>query len=79
MSIKNEYLNKVYDQVCSRNPGEPEFQQAVREVLESLELVVEKDPSIIDTGVIDRIVEPERMIQFRVSCIPRSTPRSSSS
>ena len=69
MSIKNEYLNKVYDQVCSRNPGEPEFQQAVREVLESLELVVEKDPSIIDTGVIDRIVEPERMIQFRVSWV----------
>ena len=69
MSLKNAYLNKVYDQVCSRNPGEPEFQQAVREVLESLELVVEKNPSIIDTGVIDRIVEPERMILFRVSWV----------
>ncbi len=69
MSLKNAYLTKVYDKVCSRNPGEPEFQQAVREVLESLELVVEKDPSIIDTGVIDRIVEPERMIMFRVSWV----------
>ena len=69
MSFKSEYLQKVYDKVCARNAGEPEFQQAVREVLESLELVVEKNPAIIDTGVIDRIVEPERMIQFRVSWV----------
>ena len=69
MSFKNEYLAKVYDQVVKRNANEPEFQQAVREVLESFEPVVEKDPSIIKTGVIDRIVEPERMIQFRVSWV----------
>ncbi|MCI8360393.1 MAG: NADP-specific glutamate dehydrogenase, partial [Clostridiales bacterium] len=69
MSFKNAYLQQVYDKVCARNAGEPEFQQAVREVLESLELVVEKNPAIVDTGVIDRIVEPERMIQFRVSWV----------
>lgn len=69
MTFKNEYLAKVYDSVCNRNQGETEFLQAVKEVLESLELVVEKNPSIIETGVIDRIVEPERFIQFRVSWI----------
>ena len=69
MSFKNEYLKKVYDKVCERNPGEKEFLQAVMEVLESFEPVVEKDPSIIKTGIIDRIVEPERFIQFRVSWV----------
>ena len=69
MAFKSEYLQKVYDKVCQRNNGEVEFLQAVREVLESFEPVVEKDPSIIKTGVIDRIVEPERFIQFRVSWV----------
>ena len=69
MAFKNEYLQKVYDKVCDRNPGEKEFLQAVMEVLESFEPVVEKDPSIIKTGIIDRIVEPERFIQFRVSWV----------
>ena len=66
MSFKSAYLQGVYDTVCKRNPNEPEFQQAVREVLESFEPVVEQDPSIIETGIIDRIVEPERQIIFRV-------------
>ena len=69
MRFKSAYLNEVYDKVCARNPGESEFLQAVREVLESFEVVVEKNPSIIETGVIDRIVEPERFIQFRVSWV----------
>ncbi len=69
MALKNEYLQSVYDTVVKRNKGEEEFLQAVREVLESLEVVVEKNPSIIETGVIDRIVEPERFIQFRVSWV----------
>ncbi len=69
MAFKNEYLQKVYDKVCDRNPGEKEFLQAVMEVLESFEPVVEKDPSLIKTGIIDRIVEPERFIQFRVSWV----------
>ncbi len=69
MSLKNEYLISVYDKVSARNAGESEFLQAVKEVLESFEPVVEKDPAIIKTGIIDRIVEPERFIQFRVSWV----------
>ncbi len=69
MTFKSEYLAKVYDDVCKRNPNEPEFLQAVGEVLESLEPVVEKRPDIVAAGIIDRIVEPERGIQFRVSWV----------
>ena len=66
MSIKNEYLAKVMENVIKRNPGEPEFHQAVKEVLESLEPVVKKYPQFIEKGVIDMMVEPERIIKFRV-------------
>ncbi|MBQ5892877.1 MAG: NADP-specific glutamate dehydrogenase, partial [Clostridia bacterium] len=66
MSIQNKYLLKVMDDVISRNPGEPEFHQAVSEVLESLEPVVAKRPELIEKGIIDMIVEPERIIKFRV-------------
>ncbi|MBC8570055.1 NADP-specific glutamate dehydrogenase [Zongyangia hominis] len=69
MAFKSEYLNQVYETVCKRNSGEPEFLQAVKEVLESFEPVVEKRPDIVKSGVIDRIVEPERFIQFRVSWV----------
>ena len=69
MNFKNAYLQEVYDKVCKRNQGEPEFLQAVKEVLESLEPVVEKRPDIIEEGVIERLVEPERMIMFRVSWV----------
>lgn len=69
MPFTNSYLQKVYNDVTHRNAGEAEFLQAVREVLESLEPVVEQNPDIIRTGVIDRIVEPERFIQFRVSWV----------
>ena len=68
-SFKNAYLQKVYDSVVKRNSNEPEFLQAVGEVLMSLEPVVAKDPSYETNGVIDRIIEPERMIQFRVSWV----------
>lgn len=69
MQFKSTYLQGVYDSVCKRNPNEPEFLQAVSEVLESFEPVVVKRPDIVDAGVIDRIVEPERMIMFRVSWV----------
>ncbi|NLE24233.1 MAG: NADP-specific glutamate dehydrogenase [Clostridiaceae bacterium] len=59
-------LAGVYEQVVKRNPGEPEFHQAVKEVLESLEPVAERHPEYIKTGIFDRIVEPERQIMFRV-------------
>ena len=52
--------------VIKRNPSEPEFHQAVREVLESLEMVAEKHPEYIKAGIFERIVEPERQIMFRV-------------
>jgi hypothetical protein len=66
MAIKNEYLKKVYADVERRNKGDNEFLQAVTEVLESLEPVVESRPDIVEAGVIDRLVEPERIIKFRV-------------
>ena len=69
MEFKSQYLQSVYDTVCKRNANEPEFLQAVREVLESFEPVVEKRPDIVKAGVIERIVEPERFIQFRVSWV----------
>ncbi len=69
MSLNNAYLQGVYDKVCDRNPGEPEFQQTVYEVLSSLVPVVERRPDIVKAGVIDRMVEPERAISFRVSWV----------
>ena len=66
MAIKNEYLKKVIEEVIRRNPGESEFHQTVTEVLESLEPVVEQNPIYIEKGIIDMIVEPERIIKFRV-------------
>ena len=64
--LKNEYLKKVYADVEKRNAGEPEFLQAVLEVLESLEPVVEQNPKFEKAGVIERMVEPERQVFFRV-------------
>ena len=66
MSLKNEYLKELMARVEKRNPAEPEFHQAVREVLESLEPVVEKRPEFVTSGVIESLVEPERIIKFRV-------------
>jgi len=67
--FKSAYLTKVYEQVEKRNPGEKEFLQAVREVLESLEPVVLADGKYEKNGVIERLVEPERQIVFRVSWV----------
>ena len=69
MAITNSYMQRVMEQVKQRNPGESEFLQAVEEVLESLQLVVEKEPRYEQYGVIERLVEPERFIQFRVSWV----------
>ena len=64
--FKSAYLNELMDRVIKRNPGEPEFHQAVREVLESLEPVIEQSPQYVTSGVLERLVEPERIIKFRV-------------
>ena len=66
MAIKNEYLKRVYEQVKSRDNNEPEFLQTVEEVFESLEPVIEKHPEYEKAGLMERLVEPERMITFRV-------------
>ena len=64
--FKSSYLNAVMETVIKRNPSEPEFHQAVKEVLESLEPVVAARPDLEECGLIERIVEPERAIMFRV-------------
>ena len=66
MAIKNEYLKNLLEKVAARNANEPEFLQAVTEVFESLEPVAEKRQDLVEAGVFDRIVEPERQIIFRV-------------
>ena len=65
----NQYLNSVMATVKAKNRGEDEFLQAVEEVLESLSPVLEKHPEYVEAKIIDRIVEPERMIVFRVPWI----------
>lgn len=59
-------IHEVIDLVARRNAGEPEFLQAVREVLESLEVVIERNRKYRDGRILERIVEPERQIIFRV-------------
>ncbi len=66
MSIKNAYLEELMNRVIARDPYEPEFHQAVREVLTSLSPVCDKRPELITEGVMDALVEPERTIKFRV-------------
>ena len=66
MAFKSKYLQNVMETVEKRNAGEPEFLQAVKEVLESLEPVVEAHPEYEKAGLIERLVEPERIITFRV-------------
>jgi len=62
----NTVINAAYEQVQKRNSGELEFLQAVKEVLDSLGPVLEKHPEYVDAKILDRIVEPERQIMFRV-------------
>ena len=66
MAIQNAYLQGVYEGLAKRNPEQKEFLQAVEEVLESLEPVVEAHPEYEKAGLIERMVEPERVILFRV-------------
>ncbi|MBQ9413347.1 MAG: NADP-specific glutamate dehydrogenase [Oscillospiraceae bacterium] len=70
--MKNAYLNRVLETVKQRNPNEPEFLQAVTEVLESLEAIVDLHPEYEANGIVERFVEPERFIQFRVPWVDDS-------
>ena len=70
--LKNKYLQDCYEATCKKNASEPEFLQAVAEVLESLEPVVEQNPAIEKHGIIERMTEPERFISFRVTWVDDS-------
>ena len=72
MAWKSEYLKNVYESLEKKSGHEPEFLQAVREVLESLEPVVERRPELEKNGIIERLVEPERVIMFRVPWVDDS-------
>ena len=64
--LTNQKMIEIFENVKKRDGNEPEFLQAVEEVLISLEPVVEKRPEMLSEGIIERMVEPERMIVFRV-------------
>ncbi len=65
----SEYLDKILKDVKAKNPNEPEFHQAVQEVLESLEVVLQRHPEYKSHKILERMVEPERVIMFRVPWI----------
>src|SRR5687768_13579838 len=60
------YITDILAQVRAKNPAEPEFHQAVEEVLESLDLVIKRRPELEKAKILERIVEPERVVMFRV-------------
>jgi glutamate dehydrogenase (NADP+) len=62
----SEYVNRLMAQLAAKNPGEPEFHQAVHEVAESVELALERHPRYLEAKIFERIVEPERVVMFRV-------------
>lgn len=66
MAITNEYLQRVYAQAEKRDGDQPEFLQAVREVFETLVPVVEANPQYETNGILERFIEPERAVKFRV-------------
>ena len=72
MAFKSEYLERVYESVERRNAGEKEFLQAVKEVFASLEPVIERNPEYEKWGIMERISEPERFVQFRVTWVDDS-------
>ena len=66
LHMKYESVGQFLEQVAQRNPGQPEFLQAVTEVMESLWPFIEKHPRYADHGLLERLVEPERTVMFRV-------------
>src|SRR5881296_3668933 len=61
-----EYVSRLMAQLVAKNPGEPEFHQAVQEVAESVELALQRNPRYVDAKIFERIIEPERVVMFRV-------------
>ena len=62
----SEYVQKLMAEVKSKNPNEPEFHQAVEEIVESLEIVLQRHPEYRSAQILERMVEPERVLMFRV-------------
>lgn len=69
MAFNTEYMQDLMSRVVANNPAQPEFHQAVKEVLLCMEPVAQKNPQYIKAGIFERIVEPERAIIFRVSWV----------
>ena len=67
-----EAVQSIYDGVLDRNPGQPEFHQAVKEVFESIEPALERKPEYLDAAILERITEPDRQIMFRVPWVDDS-------
>ena len=67
--MKNKYVLDVYNKVKAKDQYEPEFLQAVYEVLSSIEPYVDEHPELEANGILERFVEPERVIEFRVPWI----------
>lgn len=65
-TVPDGYVEEVMKELIAKNPAEPEFHQAVREVLDSLRLVLDRHPEYITFRILDRMVEPERVLMFRV-------------
>lgn len=66
VQVAQAYVKEVYESVQRRNPNESEFHQAVKEILESLVPALAKHPEYMENSILERLVEPERMITFRV-------------
>ncbi|MDO4913269.1 MAG: NADP-specific glutamate dehydrogenase [Bifidobacteriaceae bacterium] len=70
--FKNAYIQRVYEKVSKRDSDQQEFLQAVQEVFESLEPVVERHPEYENAAILERLVEPERLVKFRVAWVDDS-------
>ena len=64
--MKNAYVQRVWEDVQKKNADQPEFLQAVQEVLATLDPVVDQMPQLEKNAILERLVEPERVIMFRV-------------
>ncbi|MDE1548418.1 NADP-specific glutamate dehydrogenase [Jeotgalibaca caeni] len=71
MATAREYLNEVYEKVEKRGPHQREFLQAVKEVFDTIEPALEKNPQYMKWNILERLVEPERIITFRVPWVDR--------
>ena len=65
----NEYLNTLFETTKARNSSQPEYLQAVEEFFEAMSFIVEQDPNIEKFGIMERIIEPERIVKFRVTWV----------